>query len=46
MALRAIGKRNRALRSAATEVARRLANSADATAKWNGKDALRELAGR
>ena len=43
MALRAIGKRNRALNAAATEVARRLAASANATAKWVGKDALREL---
>ena len=43
MALRAIGKRNRALNAAATEVARRLANSPDATARWVGKDALREL---
>ena len=43
MALRAIGKRNRALNSAAVIVARRLANSQDATARWVGKDALREL---
>jgi len=43
MALRAIGKRNRALHSAAVEVARRLASSEDATARWVGKDALREL---
>jgi 3-methyladenine DNA glycosylase AlkD len=43
MALRAIGKRNRALNGAAVEVARRLASSADATARWVGKDALREL---
>lgn len=43
MALRAIGKRNRALNSAAVEVARRLASSEDATARWVGKDALREL---
>jgi 3-methyladenine DNA glycosylase AlkD len=44
MALRAIGKRNRALNSAAVTVARRLAASEDATARWVGKDALRELA--
>ena len=44
MALRAIGKRNRALNAAAVVVARRLADSKDATAKWVGKDALRELA--
>ena len=43
MALRAIGKRNRALNSAALVVARRLASSEDATARWVGKDALREL---
>ena len=43
MALRAIGKRNRALNSAAVVVARRLAESKDATARWVGKDALREL---
>ena len=43
MALRAIGKRNRALNTAAVMVARRLANSKDATARWVGKDALREL---
>jgi 3-methyladenine DNA glycosylase AlkD len=43
MALRAIDKRNRALNSAAVMVARRLATSKDATARWVGKDALREL---
>ena len=43
MALRAIGKRNRALNAAAVAVARRLADSKDATAKWVGGDALREL---
>ena len=43
MALRAIGKRNPTLRSAAVAVARRLASSEDATARWVGKDALREL---
>ena len=43
MALRAVGKRNRALNAAAVAVARRLADSSDATAKWIGKDALREL---
>ena len=43
MALRAIGKRNRALNAAARVVARRLADSKDATARWIGKDALREL---
>jgi len=43
MALRAIVKRNRALNSAAVAVARRLADSNDPTARWVGKDALREL---
>jgi 3-methyladenine DNA glycosylase AlkD len=43
MALRAIGKRNRTLNAAAVVVARRLAQSTDATARWVGKDALREL---
>ena len=43
MALRAIGKRNRALNAAAVVVAQRLANSKDPTERWVGKDALREL---
>jgi 3-methyladenine DNA glycosylase AlkD len=43
MALRAVGKRNRALNAAAVVVARRLAGSKNATARWVGKDALREL---
>ena len=43
MALRAIGKRNRALNDAAVAAARRLAKSRDATARWVGSDALREL---
>jgi 3-methyladenine DNA glycosylase AlkD len=43
MALRAIGKRNLALNSAAVGVARRLAKSNDATARSVGKEALREL---
>ncbi len=46
MALRAIGKRNPALKTAALEVARRLAGSPDPTARWVGNDALKELAGR
>jgi 3-methyladenine DNA glycosylase AlkD len=45
MALRATGKRNPALNAAAIAVARRLADSAQATARWVGKDALRELTG-
>jgi 3-methyladenine DNA glycosylase AlkD len=43
MALRAIGKRNRALNAAAVAAARRLAASPNAAARWVGKDALREL---
>jgi 3-methyladenine DNA glycosylase AlkD len=43
MALRAIGKRNLALNAAAVTVARRLADSPNAAARWVGKDALREL---
>ena len=43
MALRAIGKRNAALNGAAVTVARRLADSPSAAARWVGKDALREL---
>jgi 3-methyladenine DNA glycosylase AlkD len=42
-ALRQIGKRNRPLNVAAISVARRLAASADASPRWVGKDALREL---
>jgi 3-methyladenine DNA glycosylase AlkD len=45
MALRAIGKRNRALNAATVTVARRLADSSNAAARWVGKDALRELTG-
>jgi 3-methyladenine DNA glycosylase AlkD len=43
-ALRAIGHRNPRLHRAATVVARRLAGSRDPTARWIGKDALRDLA--
>jgi 3-methyladenine DNA glycosylase AlkD len=43
MALRAIGKRNPALNSAAVTVARRLADSPQPAARWVGKDGLREL---
>ena len=45
MALRAVGKRNAALHAAAVAAARRLADATDATARWVGKDALRELTG-
>ena len=43
MALRAVGKRNRALNAAAIAVSQRLASSRDVTRRWVGKDALREL---
>jgi 3-methyladenine DNA glycosylase AlkD len=43
MALRAIGKRNPALNAAAVKTATRLAASSDASARWVGKHALREL---
>jgi 3-methyladenine DNA glycosylase AlkD len=43
MALRATGKRNRALNAEALFVARRLADSTNAAAHWVGQDALREL---
>jgi 3-methyladenine DNA glycosylase AlkD len=42
-ALRQIGKRSLALHAPALELARRLAASEDRTARWIGKDALREL---
>jgi 3-methyladenine DNA glycosylase AlkD len=42
-ALRQIGKRNRACHAAARALAEQLAESADKTARWIGKDALREL---
>lgn len=42
-ALRAIGGRNESLHAAAMVLARGLAESPDPTARWNGKDALREL---
>ena len=44
-ALRAVGRRNQALNTAAVALARRLAASPDATARFVGKDALRELTG-
>lgn len=43
-ALRGIGKRNRKLHAAASKLAGRLAKSEDPTARWIGKDALRDLA--
>jgi 3-methyladenine DNA glycosylase AlkD len=42
-ALRGTGRRNAPLHAAAMAVARRLAESADAAARWVGRDALRDL---
>ena len=42
-ALRAVGSRNGQLYVAAVDVAERLAGSRDATARWVGKDTLRDL---
>jgi 3-methyladenine DNA glycosylase AlkD len=42
-ALRSIGRRSLALHKAAVRVARRLADSKSASARWVGKDALRDL---
>ncbi|MFS2178048.1 DNA alkylation repair protein [Rhizobium pisi] len=44
-ALRNIGKRNRACHAPALALAKSLAESPDKTARWIGKDAVRELAG-
>ena len=44
-ALRQVGKRNAALHARAVAVARNLADSADKTVRWVGRDALRELQG-
>jgi 3-methyladenine DNA glycosylase AlkD len=43
-ALRSIGKRSAALNAAAVKVAKRLGASESRSARWVGKDALRELA--
>ena len=45
-ALRAIGHRSPKLETAALDLARRLAASSDATARWIGKDAIRDLGRR
>jgi len=45
MALRAVGKRNAALNSAARDLAKELAASPNPAARWIGMDALRELTG-
>ena len=42
-ALRSIGKRSMEMHAAALATAERLAQSTDKTARWNGKDAVREL---
>ncbi len=42
-ALRLIGRRNAALNRAAVELCRRMAESSAPAARWNGKQALREL---
>lgn len=42
-ALRSIGKRSMEMHGAALAVAERLARSPDKTARWNGKNAVREL---
>jgi 3-methyladenine DNA glycosylase AlkD len=42
-ALKGVGGRSRELNAAALELARRLAESGDASARWVGKDALRDL---
>jgi 3-methyladenine DNA glycosylase AlkD len=46
MALKAVGKRNAALAKAAMASAARLAQSPEDSARWIGKDALRELRSR
>jgi 3-methyladenine DNA glycosylase AlkD len=46
MALRAIGKRNAALRDAAIVTAQSLAASKDSTARWIGAHSLKELSSR
>jgi 3-methyladenine DNA glycosylase AlkD len=43
MALGAVGRRSAVLQTACTELAERLTQSSDATAKWIGKDTLREM---
>jgi 3-methyladenine DNA glycosylase AlkD len=44
-ALRVIGRRNRALNAAAVKAARRLAASPASSARWVGRDAVKELTG-
>ncbi len=42
-ALRQIGKKNPALNKSALTIARQLSSSSDATARWIGSDAVRDL---
>lgn len=42
-ALRGVGERSKPLNAAAVKLARKLANSGSAAARWVGKDALRQL---
>ena len=44
-ALRGVGRRSAALHAPAVTLARRLADSPEAAARWVGRDALRELSG-
>jgi 3-methyladenine DNA glycosylase AlkD len=44
-ALRSVGRRSRKLHTAATALAKKLAESDDATARWVGKDAYKQLTG-
>jgi 3-methyladenine DNA glycosylase AlkD len=44
-ALRVVGRRNQALNDAAIEVSRRLVASPEATARWVGREAFKELTG-
>jgi len=45
-ALRGLGRRNIRLNKAAVELSERLANSSEASARWIGRDALKDLNGR
>jgi len=42
-ALRSVGRRNKALKTASLSLAKRLAESPSASARWVGKDAVRDL---
>lgn len=44
-ALRSLGKRSRRLNAAALDLARRLTDADDRTARWIGRDAVRDLTG-